>query len=133
MGFPGTGSEGTSTSFPPSTLGRIRFWDIGIFFIHSTYGIDVKLVATLDPTMSAKERDTDGSYAFFVHAEPALGHLTGVPQDEIFKGNENVFPLTLVSSKEETVLPEIGAEGTVGFDVYKVGVSCTGVSTAADS
>jgi hypothetical protein len=62
-------------------------WDIGIFFIHSAYGIDVKFIATLDSTMSTKERDTDGSYAFFVHAEPVLGHFTGVPQDEILKGN----------------------------------------------
>jgi len=99
--------EGGSISFPPGALRRVLFWNVGIFFIHGAYGIDVKLILTLDSTVSAKERDTDGFNTFPIHTDSALSldRLTGISQDEIFQGNEDVFPLSLVFSEEETVLP----------------------------
>ena len=46
---------------------------------------------------------------------------------------EDVFPLTFVFPEEETVLPEVGADGTFGLDVYKVRVPRARVSTATNS
>ena len=46
---------------------------------------------------------------------------------------EDVFPLSVVFPEEETVLPEVGADGAIGLDVYEVGVSCTRVPAAANS
>jgi len=62
-------------------------WNDGIFFIHCAYGIDPKFVGTLDPTVSAKVRDTDRPDAFFVHFELFFGYLAGICQYEIVKGD----------------------------------------------
>lgn len=47
--------------------------------------MDAKSVVTLDSTVSTKEGDTDGFYAFFVHTEPTLDYLARVSEHEIFE------------------------------------------------
>ena len=54
-------------------------WDISIFFIHYTYGIDAESVTALDSTVSTEERDSDGFYAVRVHSETTFNYLTCVP------------------------------------------------------
>jgi len=66
-------------------------------------------------------------------SEPTAWSLLSVAVTELGGiTHENVFPLC-VFPEEEPVLPQVGADGTLGLEVYKVGVSCTRAPTAANS
>jgi len=66
----------------------MRFtWNDGILLVHYAYGIDGQLIGTLDPTVTAEERDADRSDAFFVHLDLVLDYFAGICQDKIVKGD----------------------------------------------